>query len=70
MIYGIRVGQLVGFQDTYVPLVIFEGQRGSAALAARTLADLRSEHIGDDVVVMCENGDPQRPLVIESWMDT
>jgi hypothetical protein len=61
---GVLVGQLVGFQETYVPLVVFTGQPGSAAIAARTTVDLRGEHIGGEVVLMFEGGDPWRPLVM------
>jgi hypothetical protein len=63
-IEGVLVGQLVGFRDTYVPLVVFQRQPGTAALAARTTIDLRGEHIGDDVVLAFEECDPLRPLVM------
>ena len=61
---GILVGQLVGFRDLCVPLVVFPEQPGTAALDARTTIDLRGEHIGSDVVLVFEECDPQRPIVI------
>jgi hypothetical protein len=70
---SVLVGQLVGFRDLHVPLVVFVGQPGTAALDARTTVDLRGEHIGRDVVLAFEAGDPRRPIVMgyvqkpEAW---
>jgi hypothetical protein len=62
---GALVGQLVAFKDDgTVPLVTYEGQPGSAALAARSTLDLHGVHIGRDVVLMFEDGDPVRPLIM------
>jgi hypothetical protein len=62
---GAVVGRLVAFkEDGTVPLVIYDGQPTSAALAARTTLDLHGSHIGRQVVLIFENGDPQRPLVL------
>lgn len=63
-IEGVLVGRLVGFRDLHVPLVVFGGQPGTAALDARTTIDLRGEHIGGDVVLAFEAGDPRRPIVV------
>jgi hypothetical protein len=60
---GVLVGTLIGFRDPYEPLVIYPGQPGSAALIARASVDLAAEHIGHDVTLMFEDGDPQRPIV-------
>src|SRR5580765_4445042 len=60
---GVLVGTLVGFRDPYEPLVIYPGQPGTAALIARASVDLSAEHIGSEVVLLFENGDPQRPIV-------
>jgi hypothetical protein len=46
------------------PLVIFQGQPGSAAVGARTVLDLHGEHIGRDVVLMFEDGDARRPIIM------
>jgi hypothetical protein len=59
------VGRLVGFKDDgTVPLVIYDGQSNSAALPARATLDLHGSHIGREVVLMFEKGDPQRPIVL------
>jgi hypothetical protein len=57
------VGTLVAFREIYEPLVIYPGQSGTAAIAARTTIDLQGEHIGDEVVLTFENGDPWKPII-------
>ena len=62
---GVIVGRLVAFSDEgTVPLVTYEGQPTSAALPARATLDLHGSHIGREVVLIFENGDPQRPVVL------
>lgn len=61
---GVVIGQIVGFQAASVPLVVFPGQAGSAAVAARAILDLHGEHIGRDVVLMFDGGDPLHPIVM------
>jgi len=62
---GIVVGQIVGFHDNgATPFVIHPRQSGTAAVAARALVDLHGEHIGQDVVLMFDGGDPLRPIVM------
>ena len=62
---GVVIGTLVAFRDNgTVPLVVFEHRPGSAALPARATLDLHERHIGRQVVLMFEQGDPYRPLVI------
>jgi hypothetical protein len=62
---GVIVGELVGFMDNgATPLVIYPGQSGTAATAARTVPDLRGSHIGRQVLLMFEDADPQLPIVI------
>lgn len=64
-ITGIRVGTLVGMTDAgRIPLVVFAGQEGSAAVAARATTDLHGSHVGRDVVLMFEDGDPRLPIVM------
>lgn len=64
-IAGVRIGTLIGMTDQgRTPLVIFPGQRGSPAVAARALLDLHGEHIGRDVVLMFEYGDPRQPIIL------
>ena len=61
---GVRVGQLVGFKEGDIPLIVYPGQPGTAAIAARTTVDIHGEHIGKDVVLQFESGDPHRPIVL------
>lgn len=62
---GVLTGVLIGFKDSgAVPLVIFPGQPRSAAVPARTTVDLQGAHIGRQVVLMFDGGDPLRPIVM------
>jgi hypothetical protein len=61
---GVIVGTLIGFRDPYEPLVIYPGQSGTAAVRARASVDLCGEHIGNDVALVFEDGDPQKPIVM------
>lgn len=64
-ITGILTGELIGIaEDGLTPLVLFPGQPGTAALAARTVVDLHGAHIGGDVVLMFDGGDPARPVIM------
>jgi hypothetical protein len=64
-ISGVRIGVLAGLKDNgRTPLVIFSGQRDNAAIPARATLDLHGSHIGRDVVLMFEDGDPQQPIVL------
>jgi len=65
IINGIVIGMLVGFKDEgRTPLVIYTGQPGSAALPARTIMDIHASHIGRQVVLMFDQRDPRRPIVM------
>ncbi|MCG7404005.1 MULTISPECIES: DUF6484 domain-containing protein [Caballeronia] len=71
---GVRIGELIGLDgDAASPFVVYPDQPGSAALVARTVVDLRGMHIGRQVALMFEAGDPTRPIVIgcligcEAW---
>ncbi len=62
---GVRIGELVGFTDnTATPLVIYPGQPGTAAISARTIPDLHGAHIGRQVVLMFDEADALRPIVM------
>lgn len=64
-IHGIVVGALVGFADAgATPLVTYREQPGTAAVPARSTVDLHSSHIGRQAVLMFEEGDPHRPIVV------
>lgn len=64
-IEGVVTGDLIGFKDEgRTPLVTYPNQPGRAALAAGAILDLHGPHIGRKVVLMFENGDPARPIVM------
>ena len=62
---GVVIGELLALTDEgRTPLVHFPGQIGTAAVAARTSIDLHGPHIGAALVLMFENADPARPIVL------
>jgi hypothetical protein len=62
---GVLTGVLIGFKDGgAAPLVIFPGQPQTAAVPARTTVDLHGAHIGRQVVLMFDGGEPTRPIVL------
>jgi hypothetical protein len=60
---GVRVGTLIGFVHGDQPLVTYDANVGLAALVARTVENLQPEHIGEQVVLVFENGDPGAPII-------
>jgi hypothetical protein len=62
---GMVVGRLLALaRNGATPLVTFPDQPSSAAQPARSTIDLHAAHVGRQVVLMCEGGDPARPIVI------
>lgn len=62
---AVVTGELVAITDAgRTPLVLFAGQQGSAAVRARAAVDLHGAHIGQPVVLMFEDGDASRPIVM------
>jgi hypothetical protein len=67
-IIGIVVGRLIGFAgEGRTPLVTFGEQQGTAAVAAQSVVDLHADHIGREVVLMFDRGDPRYPIVM-GWL--
>jgi len=71
---GAVVGELVGMTDEgRTPLVVYHGQSGSAAIAARSVVDLHGAHIGKQLVIVFDGADPAKPIVLgvlrsaEAW---
>ena len=61
---GAVIGELVALQQPgNVPLVTSPRLDGKA-VAARSVVDLHGAHVGRQVVLMFEGGDPARPLVM------
>ena len=55
---GVVIGELIGITgEGRVPLVLYPGQTGTAAIVAQTVIDLHGPHIGKKVVLMFEGGD-------------
>src|SRR5262245_26872766 len=58
---GIVIGTLVGFSGAgAIPLVTHRGQSGTAAIPARSTVDLQASQIGNQTVLMFEEGDRHR----------
>ncbi|TAK99439.1 MAG: hypothetical protein EPO09_01130 [Aquabacterium sp.] len=64
-IHGVLIGTLLALTDHgQTALVSFAGQPGHEAVRARTVVDLQGPHIGQAVVLMFEQGDVNRPIVM------
>jgi len=63
---GVEVGEIVALADggATALVLIDSAQPHSAALAARTVIDLHGKHIGQRVVLLFEQGNPTRPIVM------
>lgn len=62
---GVLVGSLVGFADAgATALVTYRDQPGTAALPAHSIVNLDGAHIGRRLVLMFEEGDPCRPIIM------
>lgn len=67
--HGAIVGTIVGFIDG-VPLVTLPGQEGSEAVRCRTAIDVNRDSVGRQAVLMFEEGDARRPIVIGCLKDS
>jgi hypothetical protein len=64
-ITGVVIGELIGIRsEGRTPLVLYPDQPGSAAIPARTVVDLDGQCIGCSVVLMFEDTDPGRPIIM------
>jgi len=64
-IAGVKIGRIVAIADDgATPLVTYPDQPTSTPVRARATLDLHAPHIGRSVVLMFEDGDPLRPIVI------
>lgn len=62
---SVVIGTLVAFKDEgLTPLVLFSGQPGTSAVAAASILDLHAAHLGKQVVLMFENGNVARPIIM------
>ncbi|MBI5255971.1 MAG: hypothetical protein HY855_05695 [Burkholderiales bacterium] len=61
---GALVGRLLALTERgLTPLVAFDGQLSAGAVAARSTVELGPAHVGREVLLVFEGGDPQRPIV-------
>ena len=59
------IGELIAMKDHgRTPLVLYPGQKGSAAAPARSIVDLYASHIGKHVLLIFENDENAAPIVI------
>jgi hypothetical protein len=58
------IGTLVGFKDSGAPLIHFPANISGEPLPARATVTLSKGEVGRQVVLMFEDGDPQKPIVM------
>jgi hypothetical protein len=63
-LHGIVIGKLINFDHKGEPLVDFVGNHRDAPIAARSTTTLGKEAIGQDIVLMFDEGDCHRPIVM------
>ena len=62
---SVVVGRLVGMRDGgRTPLVVFPGQVGTAAVAARSTVDVHASQVGGSVVLVLEQADMSKPIIV------
>jgi hypothetical protein len=62
---SVIVGRLVGVRDYgRTPLVVFSGQAGTAAVAARSTVDVHAGHVGRPVILFLEQADISKPIIM------
>jgi len=62
---SVVLGELLGLKDHgRRPLVAYPGQSGTAAMAARSVVDLHASHVGRQVLLVFEDGNPSRPIIL------
>lgn len=62
---GVVTARLAGFADEgRTPLVILPAPNDQVARRARAAVDLHGAHVGRELVVAFDGGDPQRPIIL------
>ncbi len=68
-IEGVVIGAFLGFGEESAPLVVFPGSPEETALPARSLCELSSDMIGQEVALLFEGGNPRKPLIVGRIVD-
>jgi Domain of unknown function (DUF6484) len=69
-IAGSLIGTLVGFAASgTAPLVTYPEQPGTAAIPAQTTVQLQGRDLGRRAVLLFEQGDPYRPIIVGCLVD-
>lgn len=59
------IGELIALREgSGHAIVTYPGRPGNAALLAKSCVDLRARHIGAQIVLAFDNGDPLLPIVV------
>lgn len=66
---GVVVGNLRGFDEAGVPLVDFRPNGTGKPLPARATTVLKEVHVGREVALLFEQGDPRKPIVMGLMWD-
>ena len=61
---GVVIGTLVGLKDSATFLVDFPFNPSGSQVQARCTISLTAKHIGHEVALMFEGGDPRKPIVM------
>ena len=68
---GVVVGELIGLTDDgRTPLVVYPVLSANTAMAARSVVDLHGAHVGKRVVLVFEEADPAKPIVVGVLQDS
>lgn len=60
----VTVGKVVALSEEGVPLVLYPGQPQTAAMLARSVVDVNAAHIGKQAVLLFENADREKPIIV------
>jgi uncharacterized protein DUF6484 len=58
------IGDLRSLNETGVPLVDFTGNPHGDPIAAQSIVPLSSSHVGNNVLLLFENGEPDKPIIV------
>lgn len=62
--HGAVMGQLVAFDLEDRPLIRYRHLPWGERIVARTVVPLQRSQLGGEVVMLCERGDPHRPIIM------